>query len=161
MAKRRKLGIKQHIPESSVEPLFQVVEYALGDSYWHIKIKDAIVGDEPEFRFYLPKNRENWPDAQRVANAGAGELNEARGLISLSRYEDGIPVFSAQYASDGRQVYCLWSSDECVPSVRNNWAAAELGHKGGQSKSPEKTIASRENGKRGGRPSRINSSVFD
>lgn len=39
--------------------------------------------------------------------------------------------------------------------------AAELGRKGGQAATEAKTQASRENGKRGGRPARINSSAFD
>lgn len=138
--RRRRLGLQQYIPREP-QPMFQIVEPQPNVNYWHVKIKDAIVGDEPEFRKTLPKSRANWPTPQQVANAGAGELNEARGIVSLTRYEDGIPVFSAQYAANSREVFCLWSTDEDIPSVKNGlisltppWPKKDAGLTGQQRK---------------------------
>lgn len=122
MKGKRKLGLKQYIP-THPESLFQIIEPTPHLNYWHIKIRDAILNDEPEFRYYLPKSRANWPTPQRVANAGAGELNEARGLVTIQRFEDGIPVFLGIYASDSRSVYCLRCTDDGVKSVSNGGIA--------------------------------------
>jgi hypothetical protein len=107
----RRVPLKQHTPEGSAGP-FTVVVDCPGDTYWHVRIVDAIVGDEPEFRYVAPK-RSKFPPftVQEIANAGAGHLNEARGLVEVVEFIDGNPTFSSLFASNGRQVFCVWSTD--------------------------------------------------
>jgi len=110
MAKRRRLSIKQYIPDGP-EPMFQEVVETPGLTYWHGRLQDAIQGDEPEFR-HIP-SRKNPPTPLRVACAFAGELNEARGLVWMRYVQDGIPVWSGIFASNGGQVvFCIRSTDE-------------------------------------------------
>lgn len=80
---------------------------------WHLKIRDAIVGDEPEWT-YTPPGKSKYPPftPQQIANAGAGELNEGSGLVTMTEYRKGVPTFVARYAANGRQVFCIWSTDE-------------------------------------------------
>lgn len=105
----RKPKFVQFIPDRVV-PMFQVVEPTPGETYWHARIADAIQGDEPEFR-YTPPKKGNPFTVQELANRVAGELNEARGTIFLQEVVDGIPVFSATFASNSRQVMCVRSTD--------------------------------------------------
>lgn len=96
----RKLPLKQYIPDGPNGPKFQVVTFKKGNNYWHIRIRDAIIGDEPEFTLDIPKASKKAPvTAQQVANAGAGQLNEATGLVFLTKYTDGIPTYTGIFAS--------------------------------------------------------------
>lgn len=90
--------------------MFTVVERALGQTYWDARIADAQVGDEPEFRYTPPKKGCPFT-VQQLANAAAGQLTEARGLVTLQEVRDGIPTFTAVFAANGRQVFCLRSTD--------------------------------------------------
>lgn len=101
----RRIRFRQHIPDGR-EPLFQIVERVPGDNYWHARIADAIIGDEPEFICRIPK-KSNYPLPQPidVACKAAGECNEGRGLVTLRRYQDGIPVYCGWFASNGSQVF--------------------------------------------------------
>lgn len=111
MAEKRKRRPKfvQHIPEGP-EPMFSLVEHTPGANYWHSKITDAIVGDRPEFRYTPPKKGCPYT-VQELANRVAGELNEATGWLTLTEYTDGVPTFASVFASNGRQVTCIASTD--------------------------------------------------
>jgi len=85
--------------------MFQVVEFTKGDSYFHVQIRDAIVGDEPEYRVTAGKTRFQDVEPRAVAVKVAAELNEARGLLWVTKIQDGIPVGTWCYASNGRHVY--------------------------------------------------------
>jgi hypothetical protein len=130
--KKRSPKFVQYIP-SGFEPPFMVVVRTSGETYWHAKIRDAIYGDCPEFRYYPPKKGNSFT-VQELANRVAGELNEARGLIQLQEYIDGIPTFYAIFASNGRQVVCVQSTDvtrmEPIDMVAFNAAVERFKAKG-------------------------------
>lgn len=105
----------QHIPEEAAPALFEIIERAPGVSYWHARIADAIVGDEPEFRYATPRKGCQF-SIQQLANAVASELNEARGRFSLQEVTDGIPTFTAWFVSDSRNVICVRSTDHARQS---------------------------------------------
>lgn len=107
--KKRSPKFEQYIPEHP-SVMFQVVEKIEDQNYWHAKIRDAIVGDEPEFRYCPPKKGCPFT-IQELANKVAGELNEARGTITLQEFVDNIPTFVCIFASNSRHVFCLISTD--------------------------------------------------
>ena len=117
--KPRRLPLKQ-VEVCGERPLFEEVVHLPGASWWRARIFDGMAGfdarltidqDAPEFVVRLPRKRDNWPSAHRVACAAAGQLNEARGLILLQRFEEGAPVYLAIWASNGTAVYCVRSTD--------------------------------------------------
>lgn len=109
MAKRRRPKLVQVTPD--MPPVsFAVVERQPGINYWHFRIADAIVGDEPEFT-HAPTKTGYQFSIQELASRAAGELNEARGTVAMQEFRDGIPTFSAVFASNGRQVFCIRSTD--------------------------------------------------
>jgi hypothetical protein len=113
----KRIRLKQVIPDGP-PAAFTIVEHKPGDSRYHARLRDAICGDEPEFELKLPaKSKYPPPTPQRVANAAAGELNEATGAVFLTRYTDGIPTFAGVFVSNGRQVICVASTDpaQCEP----------------------------------------------
>jgi hypothetical protein len=118
----RRPRLEQYIP-TGPEPMFQELEHRPEEPrFFHITLRDAISsGHEPIFRYQPPKKSKHPPfTIQQIANAAAGELNEARGLICIQEFVEGIPVFTAMFASNSRQVYCLHSSDQerapsCLP----------------------------------------------
>lgn len=99
MARRRRPKLKQYVPDGPV-PAFQVIEPEPGLSYWEVQISDFQDEYGPTFRCALGK----WSSAD-LAQAGAGECAEARGVILVTRVEDGIPTLSEVWLSNGRQVF--------------------------------------------------------
>lgn len=108
----KKIGarLKQHIPDGPT-PAFRVLTPSR-ESWWHAEIRDAIEGDRPEF--CLKTTRQDQYSPQQVANRAAGELNEGRGLIILTLWWKGCPIASFVYASNGRFVFCLRSTDSKI-----------------------------------------------
>jgi hypothetical protein len=109
MARKRRPKLTHHIPDGP-PALFQVVEHRPGETYWSFTLRDAIYGDEPEFRYEPPKKGCPFT-VHELAVAAACELNEATGRITIEEVIDGIPTFTAIYISDGHSVYCAWSTD--------------------------------------------------
>lgn len=106
---KRKPKLVQVIPDAP-PATFQVHERKPGDSRWHFRLRDAILGDEPEFEYRPPKKGCLYT-TKELAVYAASEMNEGRGQITATEFADGVPVFSAVFASNGRQVFCLWSTD--------------------------------------------------
>jgi len=106
---KRKPKFEQYIPNGPT-PMFEVITVEKGKNYWHAKISDAIVGDEPEFRYIVPKKGCPFT-VQELANRVAGELNEARGTIILQEFTDNVPTFACVFISNSRQVFCVRSTD--------------------------------------------------
>lgn len=111
MPRARRPRLVQHVPWPP--PVrFQVVEPTPGDTYYEITLREAppTHGYEPVFHYVAPKKGSPFT-IQQLANAGAGELSEARGLVCIQDIRDGLPVFLALFASNGRWVWCVHSSD--------------------------------------------------
>jgi hypothetical protein len=92
--------------------MFAVVERRPGEDFWEAVISDAIVGDRPRFRYHPPGKSKHPPfTAQELAVAAAEECNEATGLVTLTHYREGLPVFCGAWASNGRNAFCVLSTD--------------------------------------------------
>jgi hypothetical protein len=75
---------------------------------------------EPEWVVMIPKVSKNMPTPQRVANAVAGQMqNAGLGLIFVTRWEDGTPTFSAVYACNAQFVLCIRTTDPAVQPVEH------------------------------------------
>jgi hypothetical protein len=104
--------LEQYIPRGS-RAAFSLVESRPGETYFEITLREPpgyTSGYEPIFHYYPPKKGSPFT-IQQLANAGAGELAEARGIIGIVHVQDGLPIFIAYYVSNGRQVLCVRSSD--------------------------------------------------
>lgn len=106
---RRRPKFEQYIREAP-EPVFAWVVPEPGANYWLARIRDVIYGDEPEFIYRPPKKGCPYT-VQELANRVAGELNEGTGFFTLREFRDGVPVFACAFASNGRQVFCVRSTD--------------------------------------------------
>jgi hypothetical protein len=106
---RRRPRLIQHIQTREWAP-FTAFAGEPGKTYWHFKIRDSIVGDEPEFR-YIPPERGCPFTVEELVSTAAEELSEARGFVQAVEFRNGIPVFSALFSADSRQVFCLWATD--------------------------------------------------
>ena len=94
------------------EPLFQLIERVPGRNYWRVQISDDTSDDRPVFECKIPRTSKQPPfTPDEIAIAGAQECMEARGLVVLQEFTDNIPIFTAVYAANGRQVFCVRSSD--------------------------------------------------
>lgn len=104
--------LTQFIPQESRAP-FQVVTYTPGETYYEITLREAAYvltnGYEPIFR-YTPPQKGCPFTVQQLAEAGAAEMTEGRGLICVQEIRDGIPIFTAIFVGDSRHVYCIRSS---------------------------------------------------
>jgi len=109
--------------------LFAEVDPADG-SYWQALTRDHADGfkESVEFRWRIPKTgKGRLVTPQQVANAAAGEMNEARGLAIVIEVLDGMPTFTAVYVANGSQVFCIRSSDHAreipiVLPIRAPWS---------------------------------------
>lgn len=115
----RRIRYAQHTPAGPT-PMFEVVEPQLGVHHWHIRIRDAISGDEPEFLAKIPK-KAPFPTPLEVAWALRKECNESVGLLFVTEVTDGVPTFSSAWRSTSvlHPPFCVWSTDqERCPMVR-------------------------------------------
>lgn len=112
-----RVKFQQHIPDRSpAAPMFTVLEPpgspgAVPDC-WEAVIADAIYGDRPVFRAPVPRRAVS---VQEVAEAAAWQLNERVGVVHLTRWENGAPVFAAIFAAGGAgawgYVLCVATTD--------------------------------------------------
>lgn len=112
MAARRKPKIVQVIP-TAPEGMFEVVELTPGENYFRIRIKDAIVGDEPIFRYDPPKKGSPF-SMEEIAYAGSKELNEGSGTVTVTEFKDGIPVRAAVFTSINCCVRQVWTTEQAA-----------------------------------------------
>lgn len=113
MPRPRRPRLVQYVPDPHDSALF-VLGQDEPDSghWWDVRISDAIVGDYPSWRYEPPRKSKHPPfTAHEVAVAGAAELNEGRGLVTLTEYVGGLPVFAGAFVANGSQVYCVRSTD--------------------------------------------------
>lgn len=110
MSRRRRPKLVQRIPPPAA---FEAVERREGENYWLVTIvDDTDAHDRPCFEHRVARSKKARRfTVDEVARAAAGELNEARGLVFLSEHRDGVPVASFVFASDGRHVFCIRTSD--------------------------------------------------
>mgnify|MGYP001575005296 FL=1 len=107
---RRRPKLEHFIPDGP-EQTFTVIAPTPGASYWHFRIQDATSADDrPCWRHYPPKSGCKFTP-QEFANRLAGEMAEARGIVSMTEFIDGIPIFAARFIANSRQVLCQWSTD--------------------------------------------------
>jgi len=105
---RRKLKLHQVFPDQTAESRVLVVEAKKDDNYWLVRITDAmsgdVVSDRPYFRGHIAK-RGPRHTLHEVAVRGAEECQGGRGLVQVTRYQDGIPVELGVFISTGRYVW--------------------------------------------------------
>ncbi len=113
MSRQRLPKLTQHVPEYP-PVLFQVFEPVPGDNYYHVRIRDQQDEHGPEFIHRLPRKAAPRWTIYQVAVAGAAECAGGIGVIVVTRYRDGVPVFSGAWIGNGRFVLCCRSSDPAV-----------------------------------------------
>ena len=94
---RRKVRATQYIPEGP-PAAFEVIDPASTRTEWHFTIRDAIVGDEPEFvvpRVAGSKKAARLVTLDEVCRAAFRECTEGRGRIHLTEWRKGLPVYQA------------------------------------------------------------------
>lgn len=95
-----KIRATQFIPDGP-QPLFQIIDDTSARVGWHIKLRDAISGDEPEFlvpRSTGSKKTLRLVTLDEVCRAGFRECNEGRGILTLTEWRQGLPVYVARVA---------------------------------------------------------------
>ena len=96
----RRLRVTQYIPDGP-PAAFTVIGPATSPVGWHIKVRDAIHGDEPEFlvpRTTGPKKAPTLVTLDEVCRVGFREANGGKAVLTLTEWVNGYPVFTARVA---------------------------------------------------------------
>jgi hypothetical protein len=97
--------------------------------------------NEPEYVVNLPKKGAIKVTPQMVANKVAGTMQNGLGFICITLWEEGSPTFTATYASNGRQVLCVRTTDAARQPVEH---PAVLDPEGWRVRAAEAIAAARE-----------------
>jgi hypothetical protein len=105
--------------------LFELIDDDSTRNEWVVRLRDAIYGDEPSFTVPLTtgsKAKKSQRDVtlDEVCRVGFRELNEGRGVLFLTEYRNGLPVYQAIVASSPG-----WSThmkNGAVPVFRPLWS---------------------------------------
>lgn len=117
----------QVIPDGP-EARFTVLDPTNTKTVWHIKIKDAIRNDCPEFEVPRVTGGKKNPTARfttldEVCRAGFRECNEGRGTLTLTEWVKGLPVYTALVACwPSWTVKRVGKAHAAVPIFRPLWS---------------------------------------